>query len=216
MRRAVRGWAVVAFLVVATGVGAQARPSLRVVLPPHDSLGSAGPWVAAREVLADRRLRELLDAGFPAQLRYRVELWSTGGWFNRQVAATEWSVVVRFDPLAREFEGVRVLGDSVVSLGRHKQFADMAAEVERAWRPAIRPPRDDAPQYYNVTLTLEMLSVTDLDELQRWVRGDLRPAVRGQRNPGTALGRGARTLLSRLLGGERRTLDARSESFVVR
>jgi hypothetical protein len=90
------------------------------------------------------------------------------------------------------------------------------AEVERPFRPTIRAAANRSTQYYNVILTLEMVSVGDLDELQRWVNGDLRPAVRGQRNPGTALSRGARTLLSRLLGGERRTLESRSRTFRVR
>ena len=59
-----------------------------------------------------------------------------------------------------------------------------------------------------------MLSVNDLDELERWLRGELRPAVRGDRNPGTALERGARTLLVRVLGGERRRYAARTGKFV--
>jgi len=36
------------------------------------------------------------------------------------------------------------------------------------------------------------MSLSDLDEVERWLRGELRPAVRGQRNPGTAIGRGLR------------------------
>jgi hypothetical protein len=49
--------------------------------------------------------------------------------------------------------------------------------------------------------------------VERWLRGELKPAVRGQRNPGTAVGRGMRTLLARVLGGEMRRLEARSATF---
>jgi hypothetical protein len=172
--------------------------------------------VRARQVLADRSVRELMDHGFPARLRFRVELWSTAGWFDRQLQGTEWDVVVRYDPLHKTFEAVRVEDDTVKNLGVFGQFQDVAAEVERPHRAKIVAPVQRARMYYNLTLTLEMLSVSDLDELQRWVTGDLQPVVRGQRNPGTALGRGTRTLLTRLLGGERRTLEVRSDGFVVR
>jgi len=46
-----------------------------------------------------------------------------------------------------------------------------------------------------------------------WLRGELQPAVRGQRNPGTALSRGVRSLTTRLLGGERREYGARTATF---
>lgn len=202
-------------LLASLGAAAQTRPSLSVTLPAADSLATVGPLVRSRAVLADRSVRELMDHGFPARLRYRVELWSTSGWFDRQLRASEWDVVVRYDPLHKTFEAVRVDGDTVSSLGVFRQFQEVATEVELPHRAAIAAPKERAPAYYNVTLTLEMLSVSDLDELQRWVKGDLRPAVRGQRNPGTALSRGTRTLLTRLLGGERRTLEIRSERFVV-
>jgi hypothetical protein len=203
-------------LVLSSGAAAQARPSLTVTLPARDSLAIAGPVVQARNVITDRPVRELMDHGFPAQLRYRVELWSTAGLFDRRLRSVGWDVVVRYDPLRRTFEAVRVAGDVDTSLGVFKQFADAVAAIERPFQPSMRVPNVGGNLYYNVTLDLEMLSVGDLDELERWVRGDLSPAVRGQRNPGTALGRGARTLISRLLGGERRTLEARSRRFRVR
>jgi hypothetical protein len=204
-----------AFAVASAKAGAQAPPSLSIVLPPRDSIGMVGPLVRAQLVLDDGPIRELMDHGFPAQLHFRVELWSTAGIFNRVLRAVEWDLGVRFDPMNKSFEAVRQVGDSVTSLGTFKDYASAAAEVERFYRPVFRAPSSRANLYHNVTLTLEMVSVSDLDELDRWVRGDLRPAVRGRRNPGTALSRGARTLLSRLLGGERRTLEARSPCFRV-
>ena len=57
---------------------------------------------------------------------------------------------------------------------------------------------------------LQTLDVSDLDELERWLRGEASPAVRGKRSPGTALTRGVRSLASRLLGGEVRRLEAKS------
>lgn len=204
-----------AWCIASAVAEAQNRPTLTVNLPPRDSIGMVGPLVRAQHVLDDGPIRELMDHGFPAQLHYRVELWSTAGLFNRMLRAVEWDLGVRFDPMNKTFEVVRQAGDSVIRLGTFRDYTSAASEVERFYRPVFTPPLSRANLYYNVTLTLEMISVSDLDELDRWVRGDLRPAVRGRRNPGTALSRGARTLLSRLLGGERRTLEARSPSFRV-
>lgn len=202
-------------LVAAPAAGAQVRPALAVVTPAVDSLGTTGPIVRATGVLSDRPIRELLDNGFPARLRFRTELWSTAGWFDNMIRAVEWDVVVHQEPLSRTYRVVRVVGDTAVALGTFTEFTEAVAAVERDYRPSIRARRNRSAQYYNVRLRLEMLSVSDLDELQRWVKGDLTPAVRGQRNPGTALSRGARVLLSRLLGGERRTLESRSRTFRV-
>ena len=210
-------WALGVLILLATTwpALAQSRPALAITLPARDSLALLGPTISAARVFGDKPIRELLDYGFPARLHFRVELWSTAGWFDRSLRSTEWDVVLRYDPVQAMFEAVRVIGDVATPLGMFRTLADAAAEVERPYRPAIaaRPRRSD--QYYNVVLELEMLSVSDLDELQRWVRGDLSPAVRGDRNPGTALSRGARTLLSRLLGGERRTLEIRSARFAL-
>jgi hypothetical protein len=60
------------------------------------------------------------------------------------------------------------------------------------------------------------MSMSDLDELEGWLRGELRPAVRGKKNPGTALGRGITKLATRLLGGEKRRYEQRTETFRVK
>lgn len=193
---------------------AQARPALQLTLPPADSVGTAGPLVRASNVLTTSAIRELLGHGFPARLTFRVELWSTAGIFDRRVRSATWDLVLRFEPVRRVYEAVRVRDDRAEPLGTFPLLADAARAIEQPERaPIVAGGGDKAPHYYVATLTLEMLSVSDLDELERWVRGDLNPAVRGRRNPGTALGRGTRTLLSRLLGGERRTLEARSATF---
>lgn len=189
------------------------RPSLEVQLPPASALGDEGPTVRARHVLGERKVRDLLRSGFPARLHFRAELWTAGGPFDAVLRSVEWDVVVRYDPLRTQYEAVRVLRDSVARLGRFTQLADVVAELELPFVPPIAGVRGRGRQYYDVSLELEMMSVSDLDEVERWLRGELRPAVRGERNPGTALGRGVRTLLVRLLGGESRRIGARSRTF---
>lgn len=201
-------------LVGPRGVVAQDRPSLEVTLPAPAALGQEGPTVRVRNVLGDRAVRELLRSGFPARLHFRADLWSAGGgWFNSLLKSAEWEVVVRYDALRENYEAVRVINDLPTPMGRYAQFADVVAEIESPFRAPITPVLRRGSQYYNVSLELEIFSVSDLDELERWLRGELRPAVRGQSNPGTALGRGMKTLLVRILGGESRRLEERSKTF---
>jgi hypothetical protein len=205
----------VALLAVPMLLGAQGRrPVLQLVLPPAESLSVVGPLVRATGILETNAIRELLDHGFPARMTYQVERWTTAGLFDRRLQARTWDVVLRYDPIRRLYEAVRVIDNAAIPLGTFERLPEAVAVIERPERAPLPPSAGDAaPQYYTATLALEMLSVSDLDELERWVRGDLNPAVRGRRNPGTALGRGARTLFSRLLGGERRVIETRSDVF---
>jgi len=191
---------------------AQSRPALDVVLPSGPSLSTDGPLVRAARVMNDTQMRDLLRNGFPARLHYRVELWTVGGWFNDLDRTAEWDVIVRYDPLDRNYRVARIVGERVTSLGQFEQYAEAQAAVELPFRAPITA-RRGRRAYYNVVLDVETLSLTELDEVERWLRGELRPAVRGQRNPVTPVTRGLRTIFVRLIGGERRHYEARSATF---
>jgi len=175
-------------------------------------LSSEGPLVRCVDVLSASRMRDLLRNGFPARLHFRVELWSSGGWFNDLERSTEWDMVVRYDPLDRTYRVARIVGESVVPLGQFEHFADAETAIERPFRAPITARRGKRG-YYNVVLDVETLSLTELDEVERWLRGELRPAVRGQRNPVTPVTKGLRTIFVRLIGGERRHYELRSGAF---
>ena len=211
-------WSVVFFLTVGAsapgGAGlAQRHAHLEIALPRRTELMTEGPRVRAVGVLSDREMRDMLRKGFPARLHYRVELWSAHGLVDELRGSAEWDVVVVFDPLDNTYAAARFWRDQRTPLGRSANFAEIEAAVSYPFQPAIRIPRSGRDYYYNVTLDVETLSFSDLDEVERWLRGELRPAVRGQRNPGTALTRGVRTLLARLLGGQRRHYELRSNTF---
>ncbi len=192
---------------------AQRRASVEVMLPTRGQAATDGPMVRCRGVLDDADLRDLLRHGFPARLHYRAELWSYGGWSNDLRRAVEWDVVLRYDPLDKTYRASQVLDDRAAPLGQWTRFEDAEAELDRPYRAPLSPRDVRGKMYYNVTLDVETLSLSDLDEVERWLRGELRPAVRLQRNPGTAVGRGVRTLLVRLLGGEKRHYERRSGAF---
>ena len=205
-------------LVLSTAAPALAQRSARVQieLPPAALRAEEGPRVRALRVLSDSRLRDLLRNGFPARLHWRVEVWSSRGWFDDLKGSVEWDVIVRYEPLERRYEIVHIDADgNPTPLGRTENFANVEAIIERARQAPIVPPRRRDRLYYTVALDVEMLSVSDLDEVERWLRGELRPAVRGQRNPGTAVTRGVRTVVAKLLGAEKRHYEERSARFEV-
>jgi hypothetical protein len=125
----------------------------------------------------------------------------------------EWDVIVRFVPLDRRYIVSRIEGETVTTLGSFDELSEVQALLDRPYRPPMRaaPPRERV--YYNAELDVEMMSVNDLDELERWLRGEFRPVARGERNPGTAVTRGVRSLVVRLLGSENRKYRARSVTF---
>lgn len=208
--------AVVLLGTTAAAAPAQARPSLAITAPAAGQVTHTGPVVVASHMLSGRKLQELLASGFPARLHFVVELWSVGGWVNDLERIAEWDVVVRWLAVERVYEVIQLVGSQPFSLGRFALLGDAASAVARPTRAPIVASTAARRMYYQATLTVETLSLSDLDEVERWLRGELRPAVRGQRNPGTVLGRGLKTLASRLLGGERREYVARTGVFETR
>lgn len=206
MTRGLAGFLVLA--LVATPAAAQRGARLEVALPNL----AEPPLVRAPGVLSDRSMRDLLRNGFPARLHYRVELWSESGWFNQLVRAVEWDMIVQYDALNRTYRVARIT-DRVQPLGTYTDFAGVEDALAQSFAAPIRPPTGRDEFYYNATLDVQTLSLSDLDEVERWLRGELRPAVRGERNAGTALGRGLRTLFLRLLGAEQRRYEVQTRQF---
>jgi hypothetical protein len=194
----------------------QQAAGINVSLPVSTSPAPPpGPVIRTANVIADRELQKLLQNGFPANLHYRADLWSRGGWFDDVESSIEWDVFVRYEPLTKTYRVARVIGNRAENLGRFERYEDAQAAIARPYTAPLPARRTRARQYYIVVLEIEVLSLSDLDEVERWLSGELRPAVRGKRNPGTALGRGISTLATRLLGGEKRRYEQRTETFRV-
>ncbi|MGQ0642700.1 MAG: DUF4390 domain-containing protein [Gemmatimonadaceae bacterium] len=210
-----------AALVLATGAGvasAQTLPRLEVTLPPASALTTDGPTLRAVGVVTDTAMLELVRSGFPMRLHYRLELWAARRLFDNLLASAEWDVVVRYDALNEQYRVFRVdstrVGVRQRTLGVFSRVDDAAAEVERSMRVPLTASPAAGRQYFRAVLDVATMSNNDLDEIDRWLRGELSPAVRGERNPGTAIGRGIRRVLVRVLGEERH-LEARTPSFRV-
>ncbi len=210
----IRGAAILlACLAVATPLGAQKKVRVEVLPPTENAWANEPPAVSSSGLLSDGSMRDLLSNGFPARLHYRLERWTSGGWFDDLKAAFAWDVILKYDVLGKKYQVVRVVNKKVESLGEFPSADEAENAAEGPYRPAISLPKKGQRGYYNLLLDVETLSLSDLDEVERWLRGELKPAVRGKENPGTALGRGVRTLVVRLLGGEKRHYEARTGTF---
>ena len=216
--RALRG-ALVILAAVGGPLHAQSSVRLDITLPTrgtdgvNGASGTPGPQIGFARVLDDEQTRELVRSGFPAQLHFRLELWRVGRWVNEMERAMDWDIVVGYDPSAQSYRVRRRFGTQVEDLGAFATLASAQTASEQPVRVGLSPRRPGSRYYYNLTLDVEALSVSDLDQLERWLRGELRPAVRGENNPLTAIGSGALTLVTRILGGERRHYEKRSPTF---
>lgn len=194
------------------------RPAVDILLPPSDDgvltlTTERGPLVTTRNILSGGEVRELIRSGFPAELRFRLELWRAGGWFDDLESILEWSVIVAYDPAAQLYRVRRLSSRQNEDLGAFATLTSVEAVLARPVRAPVIPRQAGRRYYYNLVLEVEALSVSDLDQLERWLRGELRPAVRGRNNPVDALSSGVKTMVTRVLGGERREYRRRSGGF---
>ena len=177
------------------------------MVPP----GTGGaPVVSATNLFADADMRDLMRSGFPASLHYRVELWRSGGIFNELEGSQEWEVIVQYDPSAQRYRVLRREGKRVDEVGSFATLSTAQTVIERPQRVNLLPERTGTKYYYTLALEIQALSVSDMDQLERWLRG-----VRSGGTAASALGNGVRTLMLRMLGGENRHFDARSPVFVL-
>ena len=196
-----------------SGSASAQKPQLSLVLPERNAFATEAPAVRSQSLITDGSTVDLLRNGFPARLHYRIERWSTGGWFDDISAESEWNVVVRYDPMSKLFQVYRVVSKQTILVGSYSTIQEADAAVGAAFHAPVSPPKKGKRSYYTLTLDIESLSLTELDEVERWLRGELKPAVRGKKNPGTAVGRGVKSVMVRLLGGEKRRYETRTGVF---
>jgi hypothetical protein len=167
------------------------------------------PVLRVGPVLRTAELERAARSGVPVRVRIRVELWRDR-FFDQLVDSTSWSTVLAFEPLAQQFF---VRSMPAVGARRLDSYAGARQAIETEYRPRLRGLPGTGRYYYTATLQIETLSVSDIEELERWLQGELQPAVSGQRSVTGALGQGARRIMLRLLDLPQRRVDARSERF---
>jgi Domain of unknown function (DUF4390) len=196
----------------------QAQPvQLRVTLSPDSSHnGARAPIVRSENLLGgDSRWLAALRSGLPVRLHYRVEVWrSRDGWFDIFTRQAEWDLLVRHEPLLDQYTLLTFVG-AARQERRYATLDALGAALAFAYQVNVRP-SEEGRYYYAASLQVSTLSDSDLDELERFLAGDLRREARNGENLGDALGRGATRFLLRLAGLPSLRLEARSDRFEVR
>jgi len=197
--------------VVLAVVLAAVRPASAQAVAPSLEVTHDGPVarVQAHGLLADGKFVDLMRSGFPLRLHYRLELWrDRSAWFDHYITGVEWDVVARHDPLADEFIVIGYGG----SVKRYNTTEDLDVALDVPYRVTLEA--HGGGRFYLVAhLDVTTLNDTDLEELTRWLKGDVTPAVSGQENLGEALAHGAQRVLVRIAGLPTLRLDGRSEDF---
>ena len=183
---------------------AQRRPTLDIAPPAS---GGTGATVSATNLFGEPSIRDLVRSGFPASLHFRLELWRASGLFDDLEGRVDWDVIVQYDPSSQRYRVVRREGKQLDDLGSFATLATAQVVLERPVRTLLIPERNGVRYYYTLAMDIEALSVSDLDQLERWLRG----ATRG--TAASAVETGVRTLMLRMLGGEKRHYTARSAVF---
>jgi hypothetical protein len=215
------GW-VVALAVLGAmlpeSLAAQAGPVRLVVSLAPDSAptGARAPVVRSENLLAsESRWLTALRSGLPVRLHYRVEIWrSRDGWFDDFARQVEWDVVVRHEPLLDQYTLLTLVGQRRQER-RYATLDALGAALAFAYQVNVRPDQPGG-YYYAASLQVSTLSDSDLDELKRFLEGDIGEAAQGSEGLGDAVGRGTTRFLLRLAGLPSLRLEARSPRFVVR
>lgn len=192
-------------LLLASGTAAAQSPTLTVTLQ------SNVPRVRSTGLLTDGKFVGLMRSGFPLRLHYRLELWKVrSSWFDQFIREVSWDAVARNDPLADDFVLIRQGG----AVSRYATPEELAAALDIPYVVTLRP-SEGGRYYFIARLEVTTLNDTDLQELSRWLSGDVGPAVSSGENFGDALARGAQRVLVRLAGLPRQQLEARSPTIRI-
>jgi hypothetical protein len=178
--------------------------------------GGRAPIVRAENLLgANSRWLSALRSGLPVRLHYRVEVWrSRDGWFDMFARQIEWDVLIRHEPLLDQYTLFTFVGAGRQER-RYATLDALGAALGFAYQINVRP-SESGRYYYAASLQVSTLSDSDLDELERFLAGDLERAADDGENLGDVLGRGATRFLLQLAGLPSLRLEAQSDRFSVR
>jgi hypothetical protein len=214
----------ISLIVLGEGLAAPAQAQ-RDSRPPgvHVEVAAATPGerdrpvVAVHGVLNGSKVRDLmLNAAFPVRLAFRLDLWKKNAWVDDLKGSTEWDVLVSFDPTSKRFAVRRRHGTQTEQFPTFASIDDAVAFVELPYHvPQIERGTRGQQYYYSIRLDVVALQSSDLEAVQRWLKGDLEPVIRGKRNPVSAVREGIGTFLSRVIGGDRRRYEDRSAIFTA-
>jgi hypothetical protein len=163
------------------------------------------------DLFSDPGLVEAVVSGLPLRIRIRVQLWKDG-LFDSQKGQHEWRATLLFDPLTRRFR--LQTSEQTEAEVEVNTLEEVREALQLTLQIPLRP-REKGKYYYIGEVEMETLSLSDLEELQRWLQGELAGAVAGEGDVDGALAKGFRRVLVRMLGLPAKRFQVQSPSFRV-
>lgn len=158
-------------------------------------------------LLQDRSLADAIHQGLPLRINVDAELWRDR-LFDSEAGRAEWKASVLYDPVTLLYD-VEVFGQEPVSF---PELGEVRGYLQGSFELDLRP-REPGRYYYLAVVEMETLSLSDLEELRRWLRGDLAGTDGGRDDTDGAVGRGVRRLFVRALGLPTRRVRLRTPAF---
>ncbi|MCJ7629772.1 MAG: DUF4390 domain-containing protein [Longimicrobiales bacterium] len=190
-----------------TSLGAQEPEPLRFDILPVTGEAT----VEIIDLFSDASLVNAVLSGLPLRIRVRVQLWNDG-FFDNQRGQYDWRASILFDPLTRRY---RVQTSERTGAEIEVNTLEEARAALQLTLSIPLKPSEPGRYYYIAAVEMETLSLSDLEELQRWLQGDLAPVVAGGRDVEGALAKGFRRVLVRMLGLPAKRFQVQSPSFRV-
>jgi hypothetical protein len=194
-------------VVPASGLVAQEGEPLRFNIDPE----TGAAVVELLDLFSDQTLVEAVRSGLPLRIRVQIQLWKAG-FFDNQKGDYDWRASVLFDPLTRRF--VVQSSERTGAQVEVNTLDEARAALQTTLDVPLRPP-EPGRYYYIAAVEMETLSLSDLEELQRWLQGELVPVVAGERDVEGALAKGFRRVLVRMLGLPAKRFHIQSGPFRI-
>jgi hypothetical protein len=187
--------------LVAGGLG-QERAELQVVLRGN---GAPTVDVSLQGLLADNRILDAMESGFPLYVEFHVELRQSRSLWDRTVARQEWEFVVLYDPVRDRYVLEEAEGTEYIPTQRL-----LEDRLQDVYAVRMRPDRN-GEFHFHAAVDARTLSDDDVDEVFAWLKGEDIDSLPVER-PGWVT-RTARRLLIQVAPLPRVHLEGRTADF---
>lgn len=132
-------------------------------------------WVEVRlEDPIEKGVEKSLQSGMPATLMLHAELWRRrDGWFDRMERAVDATFRMHYDAWSDTWRLSRP-GEPVVELGSLNELELALSRTLALNVASLARYRPDVPCYLVVTASFRPLNVEDVEEVERWLSGEVR------------------------------------------
>jgi len=155
-----------------------------------------------------------LERGVPCTISYSIDLWKKrSGWFDKLVASRLLFFRVQFD-LWKDGYAIQTMDGKLPTASNLEELAETVAGHQRTRVLPLAMLEPDASYFLSIEVSLAPLSVQDIEELERWMKGGEKR--RGGRVPGGgSLSRLFLRIAASFVGLGKKTAMAKTHPFTL-